>query len=134
MPAERHLVWEASLLEQVRLITVGSFNVEPNLRAGVRDGMAVVCNHGRSPSPPAYLRWDNRNFSVPSLAPEATWSPQEAPAVIEARPELRLLARRAQRTSVALLQPLRVPANGGQQDAWLLRLESANTEDSPCRD
>ena len=50
----------------------------------------------------------------------------------EPRPELRLLARRTQGIAVALLQPLKVPANGGRQDAWLLRLEAPGAEDSPC--
>ena len=134
VPTERALEWQASLLEEAHLLTAGSFNVEPNLRAEIRDGMAVVCNQGRSPSPPAYLRWDNHNYAVPALAPTDIWSPGDDPALTESRPELRLLARRTQGIAVALLQPLRVPANGGRQDAWLLRLEVPGTEDSPCRD
>lgn len=129
---DRRLDWNASLLAEAQLLTAGSFPVEPNLRAG-SDGLAVtVCNHGTAMSPPSFLRWRGSTFAVPSLAPSAAWTPVDADPVNEPRPELRLLARRTQRHSLALLQPLRVPANGGKQSAWLMRLETGHPETSPC--
>ena len=131
-PAERHLDWSASLLEEAQVVSAGSFNVEPNLRAGTDGEVVTVCNSGAATSPPAYLRWHGTTYAVPALAPSAKWSAVDATPVSTLSPELRLLARRTQNNALTLLQPLRVPANGGVRQAWLMRLESDAPQASPC--
>ena len=129
---QRRLDWHGSLLDEAGLITGGSFPVEPSLRAGFDGTHATVCNHGAAISPPAYLRWQGSTYAVPALNPAEKWIQDDTPPMTERRAELRLLARRMQRDSLAILQPLRVPGNGNSQSAWLMRRESALPELSPC--
>lgn len=129
---ERQMEWNASLLEEAQLVTAGSFPVEPNLRAAVDGDTATVCNQGTAKSPASWLRFQGSTYAVPALQPASSWSLVDVAPETRRLPELRLLARRMQRHSLALLQPLRVPENGGTQRAWLMRVESDKAEASPC--
>ncbi len=126
------LRWPATLFERLRVYSLGSFPVEPNLRAGISAGEPMVCNHGAGPTPAATLYWRDRTYAVPSLERGERVSLGDALPLTEPAAEIRLLSRRA--GALALLQPLSVPGDGGDRRAWLMRSESAAEERSPCRD
>ncbi len=130
---DRYLDWTASLLQEMQVFSAGSFPVESRLRAGTDGSIVTVCNRGEGATSPAYLHWQGANYEVPSLASGARWIADESTATAEPTPHLRLLTRRSSGHAVTLLQPLKVPANGGEQQAWLMRTESDTQEVSPCR-
>lgn len=133
-PADRQLQWFPHLLQEIQIVTMGSFPVESILRAGLTDGIPTVCNLGAAMTPSAYLRWQDTTYSIPALAPEQRWSPNDDHAVRQRSPPLRLLAVRAQGNTITLLQPLRLQNQSrGNQHAWLMRRELDDSEGSPCR-
>ena len=129
----RYLHWSTSLLKEMQVFSMGSFPVEQSLRAAAGDSTVVVCNVGKGEVPPGYVRWQGVNYELPALGPGQSWSASEAADVAEPSAPLRMLARRSVPEGIALLHPLRVPANGGNQGAWLMRSESQLPEGSVCR-
>ena len=130
---DRYLDWSASLLQEMQVFSMGSFPVENRLRAGTQGETVTVCNQGNRQTPAAYLNWRGANYDVPGLAPGERWTADESTATAESAPHLQLLARRASREAVTLLQPLQVPGNGGSQRAWLMRVEANEPGAKPCR-
>ena len=133
-PLDRQLRWLPHLLQEIQVLTSGSFAIESILRAGLTDGIATVCNLGATTTPGAFLRWGDTTYSVPALAPEQRWTPTDEDVVRQRSAPLGLLATRAQGSAIALLRPLRLPSQSrGNQQAWLLRRELDDSEVSPCR-
>ncbi len=132
--SQRVIEWEPSLLQQFRLVSAGSFPVEPTLRAGMDAAGPVVCNVGAAASPAAFLYWQGQTYSVPPIEPNDRWSAHDDDVIHRRAAPLTLLGRRAGRTLLALLQPLSLPVQADvDQQAWLVRHESTNEAVSPCR-
>ena len=129
---DRYLDWSASLLQEMQVLSMGSFPVAPSLRAGTDGEIVTVCNRGDRETRPAYLHWRGANYRVPALAPGSRWTADASTATTGPSAHLRLLARRASGRAVTLLHPLEVPANGGEQRAWLMQTESGETGATPC--
>ncbi len=132
--SQRVIEWQPSLLQQFRLVSAGSFPVEPTLRAGMDAAGPVVCNVGAATSPAAFLYWQGQTYSVPPIEPDDQWSADDDDVIHRRAAPLTLLGQRASRTLLALLQPLSLPAQADvDQQAWLVRHESTNAAVSPCR-
>ena len=130
--SERHLDWSASLLQEMRVFAMGSFPVEPRLRASADGTEVIVCNRSDGHTQPAYLHWQGNNYEVPALAPGERWTTNESNITVEVSAHLRLLAHRTANSELALLRPLEVPSNGSDQRAWLMTTET-DARGVPCR-
>ncbi len=130
--SERYLDWSVSLLQEMQAFSMGSFPVEQRLRASTDGTEVIVCNQSDGHAPPAYLRWLGSNYTIPALAPGERWTIDESKITIETSAHLKLLASRTAYHELALLRPLEVPANGGDQSAWLMTTET-DAGASTCR-
>lgn len=130
--SERHLDWSATLLQEMRVFSMGSFPVEPRLRAAADGTEVIVCNRSAGQTQPSYLHWQGNNYEVPALAPGERWVTDESNITVEASAHLRLLALRTAHHQLALLHPLEVPSNGSDQRAWLMTTET-DARELPCR-
>lgn len=131
---DRYFDWDASLLQEMRVYSKGSFPVEATLRAGAAAAGITVCNRGNGQTPAAFLRWHNANYRVPALAPGARWSPDDLAIVDDRLAPLRMMMRRSSHGGATLMYSLDVPDYDGAQSAWLVRTESLQVEASPCND
>ncbi len=131
LASERYLDWSASLLQQMQVFSLGSFPVEPRLRASADGAEVIVCNRSDGHTPPAYLHWQGSNYAVPALAPGERLTMNESNITIETLAHLQLLARRTAYRDLALLHPLEVPPNGSDQQAWLMTTET-DARALPC--
>ena len=129
--SERYFDWSAPLLQEMHVFSMGSFPVEPRLRASADGGEVIVCNQSDGHTPPSYLRWQDRNYAVPALRPGERWAMDESSITFEASAHLKMLAQRTSYRELALLHPLGVPSNGSDQRAWLMTIETA-MEALPC--